>query len=147
MKEKQENAIHAFYTGCNCAQSVISGYANKFNMDTKQVLNIASTFGGGMGRLQQTCGAVTGSYMLIGLFNSAQPIDEEEIKKNSVIMVQEFQKRFVEINGTDQCNDLIRVDLKTDDGQDAFKREELKEKICSKCINSAIEILDGLFYS
>ncbi len=145
MKEKQNDAIHGFYNGKNCAQSVINGYAHEFGMDTEQVLNIAGSFGGGMGKLQQTCGAVTGSYMLIGLFNSNRLANEDEIKTTNVRMVQEFQKRFTEVNGTDQCSDLIKTDLNTEEGRQVFEQEELKDRVCSKCIKSAIEILDVLF--
>lgn len=144
MKEKQKYAIQGFYSGKNCAQSVIAAYANEFRMETDQALKIAGTFGGGMGRLQQTCGAVTGSYMLIALYNAEKLEDEAEIKNSNNRMVQDFNKRFVRINGSDQCADLVKVDLKTDEGQEIFNRDELKDKICSKCINSAIEILESI---
>lgn len=145
MKDKQKYALQGFYSGKNCAQSVIIAYANEFGMDTTQVMNISSAFGGGMGKLQQTCGAVTGSYMLIGMYNAEKIKDEAELKVANPIMVQEFNKRFIRINGTDQCADLLKVDLKTEDGRETFERKELKDKVCSRCVTSAIEILEGLF--
>ena len=145
MKEKQKFAIQGFFNGKNCAQSVIAAYANEFDMDTGQLLRVASSFGGGMGKLQQTCGAVTGAYMLIGLRNSVSFEKDEDQKKATTMMVQEFKKRFVRLNGSDQCSNLITVDLKTKEGKEQFDREQMKENICSKCITSSIEILEGLF--
>nr|WP_321450104.1 C-GCAxxG-C-C family protein [uncultured Carboxylicivirga sp.] len=144
MKQKQKFAIDGFYTGCNCAQSVITAYANEFDMDTGMMLRVASAFGGGMGRTQQTCGAVTGAYMLLGLHGSKLYTDDAEAKVKTPLLVQQFHKKFEEINGSVQCSDLIKIDLKTDEGQEQFKREEMKEKICCKCINSSIEILESL---
>ncbi|MBS2096799.1 C-GCAxxG-C-C family protein [Carboxylicivirga linearis] len=145
MKEKQKFALQGFFNGNNCAQSVITAYANEFDMDTGQLLRVASSFVGGMGKLQQTCGAVTGAYMLIGLRNSVLFDKDEEQKKATIMMVQEFQKRFVRLNGSDQCSNLITVDLKNKEGKEQFDREQMKENICSKCIASSIEILEGLF--
>ncbi len=145
MKNKQKYALQGFYSGKNCAQSIILAYANEFGMDTRQAINISGAFGGGMGSLQQTCGAVTGSYMLIGLYNSAKNGYEAEVKANNKLMVQEFQKRFIRLNGSDQCVNLVKVNLRTEEGANEFDRLELKDKVCSRCISSAIEILDSLF--
>jgi len=123
MKQKQKFALQGFFSGKNCAQSVISAYANEFDMDTKQLLQVASAFGGGMGKIQLTCGAVTGAYMLIGLRNSVCIDNEDDQKKETPRMVQEFQKRFIRLNGSDQCSNLIKVDLKTKVGKEQFDRD------------------------
>lgn len=145
MKNKQHCALLGFYSGKNCAQSVIIAYANELGIDAQQTINVATAFGGGMGSLQQTCGAVTASYMLIGMYNTDKEEDEKLAKENSRSMVQEFQKRFISINGSDQCKDLIKVNLRTEEGKEQFDHLKLKDKVCSKCIISAIKILESLF--
>lgn len=145
MLDKKRYALQGFYEGKNCAQSVIMAYANEFDMDTNQTLKLALGFGGGIGKMQKTCGAASGAYMLIGMRNSAH-IREEEIQQSTTTeMIQSFNKEFIRINGSDQCYELLRVDLKTDEGQAAFKAEDMKKEICSKCVTSAIDILEDLF--
>ncbi|MCU4175855.1 C-GCAxxG-C-C family protein [Carboxylicivirga sp. N1Y90] len=145
MLDKKRYALQGFYEGKNCAQSVIMAYANEFDMDTKQALKLAQGFGGGIGKMQKTCGAASGAYMLIGMRNSAH-IDNEHIQQSTTTeMIQLFNKEFIRINGSDQCNKLLNIDLKTEEGQASFKAKDMKKEICSKCVTSAIDILEDLF--
>lgn len=145
MKKKQKIALEAFYNGHNCAQSIVVAYSKVLNFDVDQALNMMLGFGGGMGKLQQTCGAVTASYMLIGIHQASVIADKAKRKESVQNLVQEFHKRFIRINHTDQCSDLIKVDLNSVKGNEDFYKYELKDKVCTKCLTSSIEILDGLF--
>jgi C_GCAxxG_C_C family probable redox protein len=62
MEKKEDKAIGLFKSGLNCAQSVLTAYAEELDFDKNLALSISCGFGGGMGRLQETCGAVTGSF-------------------------------------------------------------------------------------
>ncbi len=145
MEEKIKYALQGFYDGKNCAQSVIMAYANEFGMDTDQAMNMAGGFGGGMGRMQKTCGAATGAYMLIGMRNSHFIEDEEKRSALTPEMIRDFNKQFVLANGSDQCSKLINVDLQTQEGKAEFEKKDLKKEVCSKCVGSAIEILEEMF--
>jgi len=67
MSVKLEQAVNIFKEGSNCSQAVISVYAEDFGLSRKMALKIAQVFGAGMGQMAQTCGAVTGAFMVLGL--------------------------------------------------------------------------------
>lgn len=145
MLDKKRYALQSFYDGKNCAQSVIMAFANEFDMNTQQTLKVASGFGSGMGKMQKTCGAATGAYMLIGLRNHETVETDEERKNVTTQMIQSFSDSFIQKNDSDQCSTLLGVDLKTVEGQNIFKKKDMKKEICSRCVTSAIEILECLF--
>jgi C_GCAxxG_C_C family probable redox protein len=145
MEKKVNTAIDAFYNGKNCAQSVLKAYVDELRMDEQQVLNLALGFGGGMGKMQKDCGAVTGAYMVIGIRNALFMEDENERKEKTPLMIQAFRKQFCQRHQSDQCVHLLGCDIRTEAGQKYFKDNQLKDKVCSKCIKSSIDILDELF--
>ena len=145
MENKISTAIDAFYSGNNCAQSVVKAYVKELEFDEQQALDMALGFGGGMGKMQKACGAVTGAYMVIGMRNSKFIKDEKEKKKQTPLMIQSFRKQFCQRHQTDQCVHLLGCDIRTEAGQQTFKENNLKEKVCSKCVESSIIILDELF--
>ncbi len=145
MENKKEIAIDAFYNGNNCAQSVLKAYVDELQFDEQQAMDMALGFGGGMGKMQKACGAVTGAYMVIGLRNSKAISDFDERKEQTPEMIQSFRKQFCQRHQTDQCVHLLECDIRTEAGRQIFTDNHLKDKVCSKCIESSILILDQLF--
>jgi C_GCAxxG_C_C family probable redox protein len=144
MKLVEEKAIRSFKSGLNCAQAVVAGYSDELNFDDNLALNMSCGFGGGMGRLQETCGAVTGSYMILGIFNGRKYESNKEKKEVTYSMVQKFSEKFKSIYGTTDCRELLNCDLKTEEGHKFAKDNNLFEVRCEKCISDAIKILDEL---
>lgn len=144
MTQKQEIALDAFRTGFNCAQSVISVFVDQLGYNYEQAMQMASGFGGGMGKLQATCGAATGAFMVIGLYTSAKypEITEQKFRNNALI--QTFNERFLERMGSRKCSDLLGIDFNTPEGQLKFEREGLKSKVCENCVTTAVQILEEL---
>ncbi len=142
--KQEEKALQSFKSGFNCAQSVLSAYADELEMDANLATSVSSGFGAGMGRLQETCGAVTGAFMVIGLYNSKKHSDNAELKEASNAMIQEFTHNFKLANNTISCKSLINCDLKTEAGQLYFKENNLGETICEKCISDSIRIINEL---
>jgi C_GCAxxG_C_C family probable redox protein len=135
---KPEKAVQCFKKGFNCSQAVFSVYSEQFGVNTELALKIASGFGGGMGRLCETCGAVTGAYMAIGLkYGHTSP----EGKEKTYALIQEFAKRVKERNQSTKCEDLLGTHLITGDKEKAALR--VKE-VCPKVVFDAAEILDEL---
>ncbi len=145
MEKRLTTAINAFYNGNNCAQAVIKAYAEELQFDEELALSMALGFGGGMGKMQKVCGAVTGAYMVIGIYNSKLIADKTQHKESIPPMIQAFKKSFCQRHQTDQCGHLLGCDIRTEAGQQIFKTNNLKEKVCSKCIESSIKILDKMF--
>lgn len=144
MNQFEETAIHSFNTGSNCAQSVLSAYAEELEIDTNLVMSLSSGFGAGMGRLQKTCGAVTGAYMVIGLSNGKKGYDNASLKQESTTMIQEFTQEFIQENGSINCKALVNCDLNTEEGQRYFEENNIMETVCSKCISDSIGIINKL---
>ncbi len=144
MKVKPEKAEISFKSGLNCAQSVLMAYSEPLNLDENFCLKLSSGFGGGMGRLQKTCGAVTGSYMVIGIKTSNKYNDLNESREKTTSLIREFTARFKEVNGTTKCRELLKCDLNSKHGQTYFNDNNLAEKVCIKCILDAINIVEEI---
>lgn len=144
MKTREENAIDSFRGGLNCSQAVLTAYSDDLNLDNNLALSISCGFGGGMGRLQQTCGAVTGSFMVIGIYNCKLFTDNKERKEKTYSMIQKFDDKFNSIHGTTDCKTLIKCDIKSDEGHNYAKKNNLFEIVCERCIKDSMKIVDEL---
>jgi C_GCAxxG_C_C family probable redox protein len=144
MKSVEEEAITSFKAGLNCAQAVLTAYSEKLKFDNDLALTVSCGFGGGMGRLQETCGAVTGSYMVLGIYNCVRFSENNDRKEQTYSMIQKFSGKFKQINGSTNCMSLLKSDLKTEEGQRYAKENNLFETICEKCISDSIRIVEEL---
>ena len=139
-----EKAIQNFQGGLNCAQAIVAAYADTLKIDHQLALSMSCAFGGGMGRLQETCGAVTGSYMVLGVYNGQKYFDNKERKERTYALVQEFSRRFKEKHGSTDCIDLLGCDLNTAEGQQAVRDKDLHRVVCDTCIVNAVNIVNEL---
>jgi C_GCAxxG_C_C family probable redox protein len=133
-------ALEAFTNKYNCAQSILNAWPELIAPERNLALRQASGFGGGMGRLQGTCGAVTGSYMVIGLTIGSEYPDDQR-KDEIAAVIREFTRRFLELNHSTNCSELTGVDLNTVEGREASKQPAIKVNVCSKCVADAVSIL------
>lgn len=137
-----EKAISYFKSGFNCSQSVFATFAPQFGISETDAFKIACPFGAGMGRMQETCGAVTGAFMVIGLKYGKYNADDKLSKDITYEKVREFSKKFNELNNSLKCRDLIGIDISTMDGLELAKQREVFEKLCVKFIQDAVGILE-----
>ena len=144
MEQKNRQAINYFTNGFNCAQSVLLPFADDLKADKVTLEKIALGFGGGMGRLQKTCGAVTGAFMVISLFAARRSDDEEMSKALSREMIRDFHTAFISLHGVSDCRDLLGCDLNTEQGQAFLKEHGLSESVCNECIDHAVNIIERL---
>ena len=106
-QEYIEKAQSIFDEGYACSQAVLLAFANDFGMDHQVAKLVSSTFGGGMGRLRQKCGAVTGGFMVLGLkYGNTDPKDMDK-KLDAYKKVRELNKYIENIHGTANCNELL----------------------------------------
>jgi len=107
-QETIDKAQSYFDEGYACSQSVLLAFANEFNLDERTAKLISSTFGGGMGRLRQKCGAVTGGFMVLGLkYGNVDPKDMET-KLAAYKRVRDLNSLVEEIHGTSNCFELLK---------------------------------------
>lgn len=144
MKEIEKKVIHSFYNGMNCAQSILTAYADQLNFDSSFALSVSSGFGGGMGKLQKTCGAVTGSFMALGIYNSQKHVENIEARTATNEMIQKFTVDFEAMHGSLDCKALLDCDFTTDEGDKQFKDMDLKKNICSKCLADSVKLIEAL---
>ena len=144
MNTTKDIAIQSFRSGMNCAQSVVTAYADRLNFDPDLAASLSCGFGGGMGRLQQTCGALTGAFMVLGIHNSRLFSDRVELKNRTYTQVREINEKFAQSQGATDCRSLLGCDLQTDEGMQYHKDTQQSKTICEKCIAASIEILDEI---
>ncbi|MFX1417727.1 MAG: C-GCAxxG-C-C family protein [Promethearchaeota archaeon] len=139
-----ENAISSFRKNFNCAQSIFSSYAPQYGLDKDTALKIATGFGGGMGRMQNTCGAVSGAFMVIGLRYGMGLKDDTEVKEKTYQVIREFSSRFQKIHGSIICRELLDCDINTPEGRDYYDQNDFFEKKCFQYVKDSAMILDEI---
>jgi C_GCAxxG_C_C family probable redox protein len=144
MKSKEIKAIDSFRSGLNCAQSVLTSYAEELNLDPEIASSVSCGFGGGMGRLQETCGAVTGAFMVLGIYNCRKYKDYKDRKEKTYAMIQECNEKFKSLHGTVNCRVLLNCDLRTEEGRRYAHDHNLHETICEKCVSDSVKIIEEL---
>jgi len=139
-----EDAVSCFREGCSCSQSILATYAPLFGLDREMALKVAAGFGGGMGRMADTCGAVTGAFMVLGLkWGGAIPADAETREK-VYGLVRELVAEFKARNGSILCRDLLGCDISSPDGLRAARKRKLLSTVCPKMVQDAAEMLEKL---
>ncbi len=135
-----EEAVAYFKEGFSCSQAIVAAYAPSLGLDRDTALKIALGFGGGMGRLAETCGAVTGAFMVLGLkFGSATA--ERQVKEIVYARVREFAERFKARHGSLLCRDLLGCDLNTPEGLALAQEKKLASTVCPPYVETAAKIL------
>lgn len=142
---KQEEAVRAFMDeSYNCAQSTLLPFLKEYGISERDGKLFASVFGAGMGRMQETCGAVTASFMVLGLeFGFVDPLDQQQ-RTLLLEKTRSFAESFKNEFGTIKCMDLLKCDLNTEEGQLKHKEENHRELVCKKCVEFAAKKLEEI---
>jgi C_GCAxxG_C_C family probable redox protein len=138
-----DNAVAMFAQGYNCAQSVLACCGSQFGISRDLAIRLGQAFGGGMCHLGQTCGAVTGAMMVIGLRHSKADQGEQG-KQAAMRLAQEFARRFKARNGSINCNELLGCDPATPEGMRRCREEDLFKTLCARLVRDAAEIVEEL---
>jgi len=141
---RADNAVEIFGNGFNCSQSVFSAFSEDLGMGREQALRAACAFGAGMGRMCETCGAVTGAFMVLGLKYGKVRREDEPAKEKTYALVREFAGEFKARNGTIVCRELLGCDMGTPEGMKYAKEHNLHTTRCPKYVRDAAEILERL---
>ena len=136
-----EAAVTCFNEGCFRSQAVLATYGPKLGLERDNALKIASTFGGGICLTGETCGAVTGALMVLGLKHDLT--DHEAINKSNT-RAREFLDKFKARNGSTICRDLLGHDFNTPEGKAYIKEHKLNKQVCHKYVRDAVEIVEDM---
>ena len=107
MEERIQKAIELFKSGYNCSQAVVAAFADMYGFTPEQALKMSASFGGGIGRMRETCGAACGLFMLAGLEKGCTDAKDREGKAANYALVQELAAIFKERNGSLNCGELL----------------------------------------
>ncbi|MDY6799972.1 MAG: C-GCAxxG-C-C family protein [Bacteroidota bacterium] len=142
--KRYEKALKYYAEGYNCAQSVIVAFADVLKLPEETTLRLAAGFGGGMGQLQQTCGAIAGAFMVIGYLkgNYQTGKESEESREITNQLIQDFSRIFTQKHGSINCKSLIDIDLNSKEGRKKAKETDVFNKKCTNFIKTAVELLE-----
>lgn len=143
--KKSQTAVENFKT-LNCAQSVLMSYTETIKLDKNTAMKIALGFGGGM-TMGETCGAVTGAYMALGLNAKTEGKSLPEIKTEAKEAVRKFNEIFIRKHGSLKCKKLLGVNISTPEGAAVANGQNLFETICPELVASATDILEEHFFN
>jgi C_GCAxxG_C_C family probable redox protein len=127
----------------DCAQSVLTSFCGEFGLEKGLALKIARGFGGGMGQTKGTCGAVTGSYMVLGLAFKPSG-DYMKDRANMTAAMTEFRKRFKQLHGSLSCADLTGYDLTKPEEAAKAQDNNVFSDVCPGLVRDAAKILEEL---
>ena len=138
-------AMELFLDGYNCAQSVFTAFCYLHGMEEKEALRLSSSFGGGMGRMREVCGALSGIFMAAGLLYGYDSPDDKDAKTEHYRRIQELAGAFKERTGTLLCRELLGLEGM---GKDSFIPSDRTEayyqsRPCKELVGLAAAILDA----
>lgn len=141
---RKEKAMQSFLDGYNCSQCMMLAFEDYLTIDIDTALKIASPFGGGMGRLREVCGSVSGMFMVLGFIKGYNEPGDYEGKKELYEHIQELARRYEEANGSIICRDLLGLTVQKEDAAPERRTVEYyKKRPCAAKIGSAAEILEA----
>ena len=145
MKTRSDIALEKFFGGYNCAQAVLYSFCDDLNFDKNTALRLACGFGGGMGRKQEVCGAISGGIIAIGLKYGQSEAQDKTAKEETYRKVHDLISRFEAKHGASLCRELLKgCDLSAPEGQRYFKENDLLNKVCKGCVVTVVELVEGI---
>ena len=128
----------------NCAQTVLSSFCEELGVDRKTARKVALGFGGGIGGMGKTCGAVTGAFMVLGLRLNPTERNGRKMRKEIHRLMDEFKEKFIAIHGSLDCKDLLGCDVSTLEGALTADEKDLYRTVCPGVVYDSVRILEGM---
>ena len=145
MINHSEKAMELFKQGYNCSQSVFLAFCDELNIDHDTALKISSSFGAGMGRLREVCGAVTGMFMVSGMKYGYTDTKDRVSKTAHYKLIQELANRFKAENKSYICAELLGIKPGPDSPvPEARTNEYYKKRPCVELVGCAAKIMEDI---
>lgn len=141
---KGDIAKQNFMNGYNCSQAVLLAFCEDFGLEKETALKISEPFGGGMGRMREVCGTVTGMFMVLGLAMGNDNSKDNTTKKNVYKSVQELAAKFKEDNGSIICRELLGFQKNNKESYVPSERTDTyyKKRPCPELCKYAADIFE-----
>lgn len=137
MTKHQDKAIDLFYEGYNCSQATFMAFADLLDCDPDEMARISSSFGGGMGKMGEVCGALTGAFMAVGARLGYDDPKNKELKEKHYELIQEIAEKFKAKKGSILCRDLLKINEAT-----PGKTLRNPGKACEHYVSYATKLVD-----
>ncbi len=138
-------AERLFKEGYNCSQAVFCAFCDLTGLETDAAARLSAPFGGGMGRLREVCGTMSGALLVLGILHGYDEPGNIDVKREHYRLVQEFARRFEERFGALRCRELLK-NIPVTPGSDPEPRtpEFYERRPCLRIVGAAAEILDEM---
>ena len=138
-----QKAMNLFKEGSNCSQSVFLAFKDLYGIDRHTALKLSSSFGGGMGRLREVCGSVSGMFLTAGILYGYDSPKDRSSKTEHYKRIQELARSFEELNGSIVCRELLGLDQK----KESYVPEErtkdyYRKRPCEQIVGCAAYIME-----
>lgn len=131
-----------FKQGYNCSQAVFMAYSDLYDIDTETAAKLATSFGGGMGRLREVCGAVSGMFLVLGIHYPFTDTKNKVAKNTNYAAVQRTAEKFKAEKGSYICADLLKIKRKAQSPESSERNEEYyRLRPCEQCVAVAARIV------
>ncbi len=138
-----EKAMNLFKEGYNCSQAVFLAFEDKYNIDRQTALRLSSSFGGGMGRLREVCGAVSGMFMVAGVLYGYEDAKDFEGKKEHYERIQQLAREYEARNGSIVCRELLGLGAGKDTPVPEKRTDNYyKKRPCVELVGVAATIME-----
>ena len=145
MNDYSQIAVENFEKGYNCAQSVFLSYAQDFGIEKEMALKLSSSFGGGMGRLREVCGAVSAMFAIAGLQKGYTSCDDDEVKAKHYELIQHLAEEFKKEHNTIICRELLELNEQISSPIPSKRTQDYyQDRPCSKFIETACKLISTL---
>jgi len=135
-------AITYFEAGYNCSQAVFMAYSDLYGIETETAAKMATSFGGGMGRLREVCGAVSGMFMVLGMHYPFIDTTDKAAKNTNYKAVQRTANAFKTEMGSYICADLLKLKHVPQNPESSERNEAYyKSRPCTRCVANAARIV------
>ncbi len=136
-------ACQYFAEGRNCAQAVFLAFTDVTGLDNELALTLSSSFGGGMGRMREVCGACSGMFMVAGILYGYSSTDDNAEKAEHYARIQHLAGRFKEKYNTINCGELLKnLNVTSTPIPEKRTAEYYKARPCIRFVELATEIMD-----
>ncbi|NQV03206.1 MAG: C_GCAxxG_C_C family protein [Bacteroidia bacterium] len=143
MQNRTEEALEQFSKGYNCAQSILSTYGKQFGLDETTAYQVTTGFGAGMGRLLETCGLLTGAFMVIGMKHSMITPENVAEKERAYALIRQLAVVFREKHGATACSGITGYSqLNTEEENQQFAQDPIRAETCRTCMKTVTSFLE-----
>lgn len=143
-ENKSDTAKRLFREGYNCSQAVLCTFCDEIGMSFEDALKLSSSFGGGMGRMREVCGAVSSIFMVAGLKYGYTSSNDDKRKAEHYALIQQLAKEFKQRHNTIICSELLGLDENDNPVPSKRTTEYYEQRPCEMFVGDAAEIIENL---